>query len=378
MQPISYHEAFEQKAFHHDFAAEVQKHGLDVTEYEERLRKIFHVHFPKKVLFFVPSATAALEMMALLLDLSEGDEVIMPSFTYTATANAFAKRGVHIRYVDIEEETLNISPQRVEPAITKKTKAVIPIHYGGHGADVKGLSDLCRHYGVHLLEDGAHAMGALYDGVQLGNFGTFGALSFHYSKNITAGGEGGLLVLSDAHYQRKAEQILHNGNNKADFNRGLVSAYQWQTLGGAYRMSALSMAYLICQMAYFEHITHQRRRAWHYYEKGFQECRQKRRFQTSKENLGYVVNGHIFYLMLQNWQQKKELQGFLAQRGIQALSHYEPLHHTQMGKTAGTFVGEDKNTTRCAQNILRLPLHVYLKEQNQQYVIEKVEEFFRG
>ena len=320
--------------------------------------------------FFTQSATQALEIMALTLDLNVGDEIILPSYTYAATANAFARTGATLIFADVAMETLNITVDTVEPLITEKTKAIIPIHYGGYAADLYGLLEISSRHSVKLIEDAAHGIGAAYDNKPLGTIGDMGCLSFHQSKNITAGGSGGALFINKKTIERQSvETIYYQGTDRVAFLNGKTSAYHWQRLGGEYAMTPYAMAYLEASLTDLEAVTSRRIMLWERYQKAF------------KEGLSIILpsqithvrgNGHIYYLIMPDAQSREGLRLYLKERNIDAYTHYEPLHLSEGGKRFGKTRTSLYNTEAIAQRMLRLPLYDALSIEEQDRVIEAV------
>ena len=326
-------------------------------------------------LYLLQSATQALEVMALSLELSAGDEVIMPSYTYVATANAFAKTGAKIVFADIEPQSLNICAKTIEPLIHKKTKAIVPIHYGGMATDLEAIKSLSAQWGISLFEDAAHGVDSTFNGKPLGTFGDMGCYSFHASKNIHAGGSGGVLLVNDKNYDPIVSETIYQGTNRVDFFEGKVSSYQWQRLGGAYEMSPYGLAFLNTALREVKVVTAHRQALWMRYYEAFLPLEQKVFF--SLRHTG-PANAHIFYLILKEKAWRKGLQNFLAEKKIEAFTHYEPLHLSKAGYKYGTAVDALPNTERMAQCLLRLPLYNTLTFDQQNRVIEAVIAYFKS
>ncbi len=330
--------------------------------------------------FFTQSATQALEIMALSFELNVGDEIILPSYTYAATANAFARTGATLIFADVAMETLNITVATVEPLITEKTKAIIPIHYGGYAADLYGLLDLSKRHSVKLLEDAAHGIGAYFDNKPLGAIGDMGCLSFHHSKNITAGGAGGVLFINKETIEKQLiETIYYQGTDRIDFLNGKTSAYHWQRLGGEYAMTPYAMAYLEASLTELESVTSRRSMLWERYQEAFI----KGMTQALKEANSHGIilpsqithargNAHIYYLIMPDTQSREGLRSYLKERNIDAYTHYEPLHLSEGGKRYGKTRTSLFNTEAIAQRMIRLPLYDALSEAEQDHVIEAV------
>jgi len=330
--------------------------------------------------FFTQSATQALEMMALTLDLKVGDEIIIPSYTYAATANAFARTGATLVFADVSMETLNITIDTIEPLITEKTKAIIPIHYGGFAADLHGLLNLSDTYCITLLEDAAHGIGSQYEKKPLGTMGQMGCLSFHQSKNITAGGSGGVLFINNETIERdKVEAIYYQGTDRVDFLKGKTSAYNWQRLGGEYAMTPYAMAYLEASLCDLEMVTRRRTMLWARYQEAFNV----RLFHFLKGQTKHPIglptkianangNGHIYYLIMPDAISREGLRLYLKDRKIDAYTHYEPLHLSEGGKKYGKTMTELTHTEAIANRMIRLPIFDALSEAEQDRVIDAV------
>ncbi len=343
-----------------------------VGQLEETLRKTLRLCEETDV-FFTQSATQALEIMALSLDLQMGDEIILPSYTYAATANAFARTGATLVFADVAFETLNITTQTVEPLITERTKAIIPIHYGGCAADLNGLLELSKTHSIKLLEDAAHGLGATYEGKPLGTMGEMGCLSFHHTKNLTAGGSGGLLFINqDKINTHNIEEIYYQGTDRVAFLSGKASAYHWQRLGGEYTMTAYAMAFLEASLPELEMVTKRRSMLWHRYHAAFLERLSKWPILLPSFDEKVRCNGHIYYLILPDAMIREGLRCYLKDRNIDAYTHYEPLHLSPAGKRYGKGAANLPNTEAIAQGLLRLPLYYDLSLSEQDRVIEAV------
>lgn len=330
--------------------------------------------------FFTQSATQALEIMALTLELNPGDEIIMPSYTYAATANAFARTGATLVFADVAMETLNITAETVEPLISGKTKAIIPIHYGGYAANLNGLLDLSSRHTVKLFEDAAHGIGASYDNKPLGTIGDMGCLSLHHTKNITAGGAGGVLFINNETVERQhIETIFYQGTDRVAFLNGKTSAYHWQRLGGEYTMTPYAMAFLEASLIELESVTSRRSMLWERYQKAFKKG-MPQMFEDANSH-GIILpskitfasgNGHIYYLIMPDTQSREGLRAHLKERNIDAYTHYEPLHLSEGGKRYGKTRTSLSNTEAIAQRMIRLPLYDALSNKEQDQVIEAV------
>lgn len=326
--------------------------------------------------FFMQSGTAALEVMALAMDIQPGDEIILPSFTYPATANAFLRAGATLVFADIEPDTCNLDPKSVERVMTQKTRAIVPIHYGGVAADIPALSTLAESCGAVLLEDAAHCIGASFRGKALGTFGAMGAMSFHSSKNITAAGGGGCLFVQDKGKRDLVDEIIAQGTDRTAFMDGRVDAYRWKRLGGEYPMPVYSMAYLAASLETLEQISDRRRELWKRYASQLRVLEKEGNIRLCRIPEEAEINGHIFYLLLNDRKDRDLLKAHLRINRIEAFSHYEPLHDTVIGESSGRCDGEMPMTMSIAGRILRLPLHMDLQERDVDRVCEAVLSFF--
>ena len=321
------------------------------------------------------SCTAALELCALLLDIQPGDEIIMPSYTFSSTANAFVLfRGVPV-FVDIHPTTLNIDPQLIQQAITPKTKAIVAVHYAGVGCEMESLLEIAEKNNLYLIEDAAQALQAYYTEKPLGSFGHLSAFSFHATKNIVSG-EGGALVINDSRFKERAEILAEKGTNRRQFLRGAVDKYTWIDKGSSYLPSELIAAFLLAQLEKSDVLTQQRLKIWNEYQESFKDneaAQQLKRPTLPKEA---QHNAHIYYLLLKNEETRKTLLQYLRNQGIQATHHYVPLHSAPAGLRLGKTVGSLTNTDIISKTMLRLPLWGELSIADQNTIIKSVKNFF--
>jgi len=322
------------------------------------------------------SCTDALEMMALLLEIDPGDEVILPSYTFVSTANAFVLRGATCIFVDADPRTMNVDPAAVEAAVTPRTKAIVAVHYGGVGCDMAALLDIGARRGIPVLEDAAQAIGAVRAGRPLGSFGAMAALSFHETKNVHCG-EGGALLLNDPGYVARAEILRDKGTDRARFVRGQVDKYTWQDLGSSFGPSELNAAFLLPQFESVEKVTRMRRRLWSRYREAFSSLADGGRIELAAPPDAGSGNGHLFYVKLKDETERTALAAHLAARGISAVSHYVPLHSSPAGVRYGRFHGDDVVTTRDAARLLRLPIYPQLADEEFDAVVRATLEFMR-
>jgi len=340
------------------------------------------------------SATASLELMALAIAIKQGDEVIMPSFTYAATANAFAKFGAVIKFIDIEPLTLNLDPAKVEAAITPKTRAVVPIHYGGIAANMDALKsvikkaseklvhghDTCQQdksHKIYLCEDASHTIGACYEEKPLGTVGDLGCISFHHTKNITSGGSGGCLFTNSAKLGAIAEEALYQGTNRVAFMNGEVSHYHWQRIGGAYDMPVMQQAMLLQALTTLKDVTQMRREKWYRYQTRLMPLFQKGHIRLAVLPKYASINGHIFYIRVNDPTQRDSLMTWLQQQKIETRTHYEPLHTTTIGTKVGVTSGDLAVTNDTVKTLIRLPLYDSMTDAEQDAVIKAIFEFYK-
>ena len=309
--------------------------------------------------FLVHTCTAALEIAALALELKAGDEVILPSYTFVATGSAFLKRGCKLIFVDVDQN-MNLDLDCVEAAITKNTKVVVPVHYGGLSCDMDRLMMLSQKYNFYVAEDAAQSIGAYYKNKALGTWGHLGCISFHHTKNIQTG-EGGMLLVNNASLINKVQEIIDHGTNRQDFFKGKVSAYTWQRLGGAFRMDPLRASILKLQWTHMDEVTCKRRIIYEYYMDAFSR-------KIPQES---YYNGHLFYIVLNSESDPINFVEIMANKDIEVLPHYQPLHESAMGIKYGCFVGKNINTIK-AHRLYRLPLHHDISLDQAKYIVEEV------
>jgi len=318
------------------------------------------------------SCTAALEMSALLLDIAPGDEVILPSFTFVSTANAFALRGATPVFVDIRLDTLNLDERLIEAAITPRTRAIVPVHYAGVGCDMPAIGALASRHGLAVVEDAAQGLRSSADGRPLGSFGRLAALSFHETKNVISG-EGGALVINDAALAERAEVLWEKGTNRSRFFRGQVDKYTWVDLGSSYLPGEITAAFLWAQLERADEITAERQRLWQRY---YDAAAALEPFGIARPVIppGCGHNGHLFYLRLPEHLPQAEVLADLRARGVAALFHYVPLHSSPAGRRLGRVAGAMTVTDAVSGSLIRLPLWVGLRDRDVDFVIEQLTE----
>ncbi len=316
----------------------------------------------KKVLL-TTSCTHALEMTAILLDIKEGDEVIMPSYTFVSTSNAFVLRGAKIVFVDIRPDTMNIDENKIEQAITDKTKVIVPVHYAGVACEMDTIMDIANRHSLFVVEDAAQAMMSNYKGKSLGTIGHMGTFSFHETKNYTSAGEGGLLIINDEKFVNRAEIIREKGTNRSLFFRGMVDKYSWVDIGSSYLMNDVSAAYLWGNIEKAEEININRLKSWKRYYDGLKELKINKLIELPTVPKDCKQNGHMFYIKVKDLETRKKLLYYLKENNVLAVFHYIPLHSAPAGLKFGRFNGDDDYTTKESERLVRLPIYFNIKEE---------------
>lgn len=321
------------------------------------------------------SCTHALEMAAILCDIQPGDEVIMPSFTFVSTADAFVLRGAKIVYVDIRPDTMNIDEKLIEDAITEKTKAIVPVHYAGVGCEMDTIMDIAKRHNLFVVEDAAQGIMSTYKGKALGSIGDFGCYSFHETKNYSMG-EGGAILIQNQEYIERAEIIREKGTDRSKFFRGQIDKYTWVDLGSSYLPSELNAAYLFAQLEEADLINDYRMKIWNAYYEGLITPRDEGFIELQYIPKDVVHNAHMFYIKCKDIKERRELINFLKDNDILSVFHYIPLHSAPAGIKYGRFNGEDIYTTKESERILRLPMYYGLKIEQVTYITNKIKEFY--
>jgi len=332
--------------------------------------------FGVKKALLTTSCTHALELAAILLDLKPGDEIILPSFTFTSTANAFVLRGAIPIFVDIRNDTLNIDENKIEEKITKKTKAIVIVHYAGIACQMDKIMQIAKKHNLYLIEDAAQAIGAKYKNKYLGTIGTIGAYSFHETKNIYCG-EGGVILLNDDTYIERAEIIREKGTNRSKFLRGKINKYHWVDIGSSYVMSDQLAAFLYGQLEKTRSINLIRKKLYDTYFNNLLELKNKEYLQLPFIPSYATPNYHTFYIILNSSETREHLRMYLIKKGILAISHYIPLHISPMGKKYGYKKGDLPFTENLSEKILRFPLYYSLQKMEQTYILNSIHKFFK-
>ena len=331
--------------------------------------------FDAEKVLLTTSGTAALEMAAVLCDLKPGDEVILPSFTFSSTATAFQAMGATLVFVDIRPDTMNIDEAKIEDAITDRTRVIVPVHYAGVSCEMDAIISIARRHGLLVVEDAAQGVMSTYKGRALGTIGAFGCYSFHETKNYSMG-EGGAIVINDPAYIERAEIIREKGTNRQRFFRGQVDKYTWVDRGSSYLQSDLNAAYLWAQLEQADKINDDRLATWHAYYEALGPLADAGRIELPVVPEGCVHNAHMFYLKCASLEERSALIAHLKARGVMAVFHYIPLHSSPAGEMFGRFSGEDEFTTRESERLVRLPLYYGLSEADRATVIDAVLSFF--
>ena len=321
------------------------------------------------------SGTTALDMASLLCELQPGDEVILPSFTFSSTANAFAIYGAKLVFVDIRPDTMNIDETKIEAAITDRTRALCVMHYAGVACEMDAIMDIAHRHNLLVIEDAAQAVMSSYKGRPLGTIGDVGCYSFHETKNYSMG-EGGAVVVNNPAFVERAEILREKGTDRARFFRGQVDKYTWVDIGDSFLPSELNAAYLWAQLEMADEINENRLKSWNAYREAFQDLADAGKLETPTVPVGCVHNAHMFYLKCRDLTERTALIRFLKERDILAVFHYVPLHSAPAGLKYGRFSGEDIYTTRESDRLVRLPLYYGLTEADQAAVIAAVRDFY--
>lgn len=332
--------------------------------------------FGSQKVLLTTSGTTALEMAALLCDIQPGDEVILPSFTFSSTATAFVLAGAKLIFVDVRPDTMNIDETKIEAAITEKTKVICAMHYAGVACEMDTIMDIAKRHGLKVVEDAAQGVMSSYKGKALGTIGDFGCFSFHETKNYSMG-EGGALLIRDPQYNERAEILREKGTNRAKFFRGQVDKYTWVDYGSSYLPSEMNAAYLYAQLMQADEINNDRLNSWNTYRQALAPLEEKGLIELAHHPEGCVHNAHMFWLKLHDLEERTAFIQHLKNRGVQAVFHYIPLHSAPAGLKFGVFMGEDEYTTKESERLVRLPLYYGLTQEDCSTVIRAVLEFWQ-
>jgi dTDP-4-amino-4,6-dideoxygalactose transaminase len=346
--------------------------------FTKKCQQYFEDKYGFKKAVMTTSGTDALEMAAILCDVKPGDEVIVPSYTFVSSALAFVRQGARIIFADSCENNPNIDPDKIEALITDKTKVIVPVHYAGIACDMDKIMEIANRHNILVVEDAAQAIDSYYKGKPLGGIGHLGCFSFHETKNVTAGGEGGLLVVNDERFIRRAEIIWEKGTNRAEFFRGMVNKYGWVDTGSSFLPSEINTAFLWAQLESLETIQSRRKAIWDMYFEGLKDLAVKGYFSMPDIPDYATNNGHMFYLVCRNLDERTKLIAYLKEQGVGAVFHYLSLHLSDYYKE--NHVGEIPNlpnSDRFADCLVRLPMYFELTDEETQHVIDSIREFFK-
>jgi len=343
-------------------------------KYTYKCQELMQKKFNTKKILLTTSCTHALEMSAILLNIKKGDEIILPSFTFSSTCNAFVLRGAKPVFVDIRDDTLNIDERLIEGKITDQTKAIAPVHYAGVGCEMDVIRSLSKKYNLPIVEDAAQGVNAKYNGKYLGTIGDIGAYSFHETKNYVAG-EGGAVLINNKNFTERADIIREKGTNRIHFLHGKVDKYTWVDVGSSYLPSDILAALLYSQLKHMDEFTEERKRIYNYYCLHLAELEKKGKLKLPKIPKGCESNYHCFHILLNNENERNKVMENLKSKGIQAVPHYVPLHDSLMGSSFGYSPGDLPITESTSSRLLRLPLYNGMENEDLDYVLT---EFFKS
>lgn len=343
--------------------------------YTQMCSKWIEHKFDCNKVMLTSSGTHALEMAAMLIDVQDGDEIIMPSFTFPSSANAFILRGAKVVFVDIRPDTMNIDEKLIEDAITDRTKAIVPVHYGGVACEMETIMEIAKKHNLYVIEDAAQAMMAEYKGRYLGTIGHIGIFSFHETKNYVMG-EGGAILINDTDFMEKAEIIIEKGTDRSKFLRGEVKEYSWVDAGSSYVPAEINAAYLYAQLEHADKINENRLNSWNLYNTLLQSLKNEERIEIPFIPDECIHNAHMYYIKCKDYDERTKLINHLKDNGIATAFHYVPLHSSKAGKRFTRLSGDDKITTKDSKRLLRLPMYYQLKSKDIEYICTKIKEFY--
>lgn len=345
-------------------------------QFTKRCNEWMEKRFDANKVMLTTSGSTALDMAFELCELRPGDEVILPSYTFSSTANAAVLCGARLVFADIRPDTMSIDEKRIEAAITDRTKIICCVHYAGIACEMDTIMDIAHRHGLMVIEDAAQGVMSTYKGRALGTIGDFGCYSFHETKNYSMG-EGGAIVINSPKFNEKAEILREKGTNRSKFYRGQVDKYTWVDFGDSYLPSELNAAYLWAQLEMADKINEDRRGSWNAYYESLKPIADEGKIELPVIPKGCVHNGHMFYIKAKDLQERTALISFLKARGITAVFHYVPLHSAPAGYKFGRFDGEDVYTTKESEKLLRLPMYYGLKKEDIKLVVQAVQDFYR-
>lgn len=343
-------------------------------EYTKKCSRWMEERFHAGHVMLTTSCTHALEMAAYLTEIQPGDEVIMPSYTFVSTADAFVLRGAKIVFVDIRPDTMNIDEKLIEQAITDRTRVIIPVHYAGVACEMDTIMDIAKRHNLKVVEDAAQGVDAYYKGKALGTIGDFGCYSFHETKNYTMG-EGGAVLFNEDIYQEKAEILREKGTDRSKFFRGQVDKYRWMDYGSSYLPSELNAAYLYAQLEEHQKISDKRMEIYNFYDQNLKFLADEGKIQQPYVPEECIHNAHMYYIKVHDMDVRTRLIKYLRQKDISCVFHYVPLHSAPAGKKFGRFLGEDVYTTRESERLMRLPMFYNLDMEDAKRVVDAIASF---
>lgn len=347
-------------------------------EYTKKCNKWLEERFDAQRVLLTTSGSSALDMAAMLCGLQPGDEVILPSYTFSSTANAFVMAGAKLVFVDIRPDTMNIDENKIEAAITERTRVIVPVHYAGVACEMDTITEIASCYNLLVVEDAAQGVMSTYKGRALGTIGDFGCFSFHETKNYSMG-EGGAIVINRAEYIEKAEILREKGTNRSKFFRGQVDKYTWVDFGDSYLPSELNAAYLWAQLEQADMINNNRLELWNIYDCLLRRLNKELGgvFELPVVPEGCTHNAHMYYLKCKNLEERTRLIDWMKEHEVLCVFHYIPLHSAPAGLKFGRFIGEDHYTTKESERIVRLPMYYGLKEAEVKYIVSCIAEFYK-
>ncbi len=343
--------------------------------FTKKCNRWFEERFNAQKVLLTTSGTTALEMATLLCDLHEGDEVILPSYTFSSTATSVVLTGAKLVFVDIRPDTMNIDETKIEDAITDKTKAIMVVHYAGVACEMDTIMEIAKRHNLKVIEDAAQGVMSTYKGRYLGTIGDFGCYSFHETKNYSMG-EGGALVINNPEYNEKAEILREKGTNRAKFFRGQVDKYTWVDYGSSYLPSDLNAAYLWAQLEKADEINANRLQSWNRYNEAFKKLEEEGKLELPTIPDECVHNAHMYYVKLKDLDERTDFLSYMRENDIYSVFHYIPLHSAPAGIKFGEFRGKDQYTTLESERLARLPMYYGVSEEDLSYVIKKVIDYF--
>lgn len=345
--------------------------------FTKKCQQFFEEIYGFKKAIMTTSGTDALEMAAILCDVKPGDEVIVPSYTFVSSALAFVRQGARIIFADSCEHNPNIDPEKIESLITEKTKVIVPVHYAGVACDMDRIMEIANKHGIFVVEDAAQAIDSYYKGRPLGSIGHFGCFSFHETKNVTAGGEGGLLTVNDERFIRRAEIIWEKGTNRAEFFRGMVNKYGWVDTGSSFLPSEINSAFLYAQLESLDEIQAKRKQLWQQYFDGLKPLADKGYFEMPDMPEYATNNAHMFYMVCRNLDERTKLISYLRENDVLAVFHYLSLHLSEYyRKNHVGIIPELPNCDRFADCLVRLPMYYELTNEDAEKVVNAIKKFY--